>query len=75
MVTPICPSLTIDTSAAESAAQYLINNKTRIQNDEVLLERIQDLLDHEQMFIIVWNEKLHLQLEPSYQLLEVMAEL
>jgi hypothetical protein len=69
--------ITADPSAAAEATEFIKAHAQKMCEDEVLLERFQDLLEHNQLFILVTTSarEYHYSLEPSYPLLEIMAEL
>jgi hypothetical protein len=65
-----------DPTAAIEATEFLKLHEARIWRNEVLRERLQDLMEHNQMFIMMPapGKPLHFIIEPSYPLIEIMAE-
>ena len=69
--------ITMDSVAAIESTEFLKKHAARIKQDEVMWERLQYLMDNQLMFILMATpeKKLHYTLEPSYPLIELMAEL
>jgi hypothetical protein len=68
--------LTLDVSALREVDAFLNANRERIESDEVLLERLKDLTETHRLSISIPTPGrfLHYTIEPSYPLLEIMAE-
>ena len=69
--------MTLDVSALMEVDAFLNANRERIEADEVLLERLNDLNETHRLSISIPTPGrfLHYTIEPSYPLLEIMAEL
>lgn len=69
--------MTLDVSALMEVDAFLNANRERIEADEVLLERLNDLIETHRLSISIptHGRFLHYTIEPSYPLLEIMAEL
>lgn len=67
--------VTSDITACLDARDFLLERMERLKHNEALLDKYNDLLEHDQLFICLTGEKLNFRFEPSYPLLEIMAEL
>ena len=64
----------MDITPALEAEQYLMEHRWRLQREPKLLERFKALVARQQVFIFIIRGR-PVRQEPSYALLEIMAEL
>ncbi len=69
--------LMLDVSALMEIDRFLNENRERIEADEEIMERLHDLTETHRLSISIPTpgKFLHYSIEPSYPLLEIMAEL
>ena len=66
----------MDITPALEAEQYLMEHRWRLQREPKLLERFKALVARQQVFIFISDARGRpVRQEPSYALLEIMAEL
>lgn len=66
----------LDITPAQEAQQFIIEHRWHLQRDAKLLQRFQALVARQQVFIFLHDKSGRpVRQEPSYQLLELMAEL